>query len=62
MENVRIMKRLQALDNLDKDSPDVVFTQVSLFLLVTSDLLEQIPIVCVLHNDTIQTHSTLVTD
>ena len=40
MENVRIMERLQALDNLDKDSPDVVFTQVCLFLLVTSDLLE----------------------
>ena len=59
MENVRIVQRLQALDDLDEDAPDVILTQVGLLFLVPSNLLEQISIVCVLHDDTI--HAVRVT-
>ena len=52
MENVGVVKNFKSLDDLDEDSPDILFSQVSLFLLVSRDLLEQIPVVCVLHDNT----------
>ena len=51
MEDVGLVKSFEALDNLDEDSPNFLFLQICLFLLVTSYLLEEIALVTVLHND-----------
>jgi len=34
MENVRIVERLESLDNLDEDPPDVFLSEVSLLFLM----------------------------
>ena len=51
MENVRVVEGLEPLDHLDEDAPDVLLTQIGLLLLMPGDLLEQISIVCVLHDN-----------
>ena len=51
MENIDVVERLEALDDLNEDSPNVRFSQVGLLSLVFGDLLEEISIVCILHHD-----------
>ena len=51
MENVRVVEGLEPLDHLDEDAPDVLLSQIGLLLLVPGDLLEQISIVCILHDN-----------
>ena len=61
MEDVNVMQGFQALDHLDENAPDVLLSQIRLILLVPSDLLEQVPIVRVFHNDAINRMSKSVT-
>ena len=51
MEYVGVMKGLESFDDLYKDAPDILFAQVSLLFLMSRDLLEQIAIVGVFHDD-----------
>ena len=51
MENVRVVEGLEPFDHLDEDAPNVLLSQIGLLLLVPGDLLEQISIVCILHDD-----------
>lgn len=51
MENIYVVQRFKALDELNEDAPDVFFAQVGLFLLMARNLLEKITVVCILHND-----------
>ena len=50
MEDISVVKRLQALDYLDKDAPDVIFSEVGLLFLVACDLLEQVTVIGILHD------------
>ena len=52
MENIHIVQRLQTLDHLDEDAPDIVLLKVGLLLLMLSDFLEKITIVDILHHNT----------
>ena len=54
MEDICVVERLQALNHLDEDTPDILFPQVCLLLLMARDLLEQVSIVGILHDDTIE--------
>ena len=40
MKDICVMERLKPLDHLDEDPPDVLFSQISLLLLMSGDLLE----------------------
>lgn len=51
MENIHVVKRLQALDHLDEDAPDIVLLKVSLFLLMLRDFLEKVTIIGILHHN-----------
>ena len=51
MENIHIVQRLQALDHLDEDAPDIVLLKVGLLLLMLSDFLEKVTIVGILHHN-----------
>ena len=52
MKDIDIMEGSQTFNNLDEDPPDIIFLHVSLVFLVLGNLLEQVPIVCILHYDT----------
>ena len=54
VKNVGVVKGLQTLDNLDKDTPDIFFTQVGLLFLVSCNFLEKISIIGKLHDYTRQ--------
>ena len=62
MENVRVVERLQTLDYLDKDAPDVFLSQIGLLLLVSGDFLKQIPIVRILHNNAKNMNKSFIID
>ena len=51
MENVHIVKGFETFHNLDEDAPDVILSEVCLLLLMLSDFLEEISIVCILHHN-----------
>ena len=51
MEDISVVERLQALDHLDKDAPDVIFSEIGLLFLVASDLLEQVTVIGIFHDD-----------
>ena len=51
MENIHIVQRLQTLDHLDEDAPDIVLLKVGLLLLMLGDFLEKITIVGILHHN-----------
>ncbi len=46
------MERLKSLHDLDKNAPDFLLLEVDLLLLVARDLLVQVSVVRVLHNNT----------
>jgi len=52
MKYLRIVQRLQPLYNLNENFPNLFFFKVSLVFLMLCNFLEQIAMVCVLHNDT----------
>ena len=54
MENVSIVKGLQTLNNLNKDSPDIFLAQIRLLFLMSCNFLEKISIIGELHNYTKQ--------
>ena len=62
MENIGVMERLQALDNLDEDAPDVFLSQIGLLLLVSGDFLKQIPIVRILHDNAKNMNKSFIID
>ena len=51
MEDLHLVQSLQASDNLDENFPNLVLRYVLLLLLVSGDLLKQVTIVRVLHDD-----------
>lgn len=51
MENVRVVQGFQTFYNLDENAPNVVLAEVRLLLLMSSDLLKEVSIVCVFHYD-----------
>ena len=51
MENIHVVKWFETFHNLDEDAPDVVLSEVCLLLLMLSDFLEEISIVCILHHN-----------
>ncbi len=52
MEDLDLMKTLEATDYLDKHTPDVILLKQRLILLVITNLLKQIPIIHILHYNT----------
>jgi hypothetical protein len=52
MQNLAIMQRLQSAHYLDKYVPDLLLFYVGFTLLVTANLLEDVTIICVLHDET----------
>jgi len=51
MENVDLVQRLQALDHLYEDPPDFLLLEIGLLLLVLGDLLKEVSVVSVLHDN-----------
>ena len=51
MEDISVVKRLQALDHLNEDAPDVIFSEIGLLFLVACDLLEQVTVIGILHDN-----------
>lgn len=51
MEDVNVMECLQAFHYLDQNAPDVFLSQICLLSLVPCNLLEEISIIGVLHNN-----------
>ncbi len=51
VEDFDVVEGLEPANDLDEYAPDFVLTDVALLLLVHSDLLEQISVVRVLHDD-----------
>ena len=50
VQDLAAVEGKESTDNLDEDVPDLLLFDVSLSLLVVTDLLEDISIVSVLHN------------
>ena len=58
MQNFSIVQRSESLNYLDKYAPNFLFPEEGLVFLVACDLLEQVPIVCILHHNTLhKTHT-----
>jgi len=55
MQDLELMKRLQALDDLDNNFPDVLLLHELLIVLALANPLEHISIVCIIHHDATQT-------
>ena len=55
MQNVQLVERLQAADNLDHDFPDVLLLHELLVVLALTDALENISIIRKLHHNTTYT-------
>lgn len=51
MEDVDSMERLEAIDCLDKNTPNFVLLEQLFLLFVLENLLVQVPVICVLHYD-----------
>jgi hypothetical protein len=51
MENVQSVQLSQSLYYLNKDAPNLLLANVSPLLLVFNDLVTEIALACVLHND-----------
>jgi len=62
VEDVRFVEGFQAFDNLNENAPNVILTQVGLLFLMTSNLLEKITVVCILHYDTSQGNKAISTN
>lgn len=52
MEDLVLVQHFQTFDYLNENSPDLLFFQVGLLLLVLCDFLVQVALVRVLHHDT----------
>jgi len=48
------MERLQTTNNLDEDSPNIVFMYILLLFLVVGNFLEKITVIGVFHYDTVK--------
>ena len=51
MHDFQIMQRPESSHDLDEDAPHVVFVKESVALLVLHDLLEEVAVVCELHDN-----------
>ena len=51
MKNVNVVKWFETFYYLDEDTPDVILSEVCLFLLMLSNFLEEISIVRILHHN-----------
>ena len=52
MQNLAFVENLEAPDDLDKDIPDFLFLDVGLSFLVVTDLLKDVSVVGILHDET----------
>jgi hypothetical protein len=59
MQNVELVKGTKTDDDLQQHSPDLIFTEAGVVLLMLADLLEQIAVVRELHHQTIH-HALLL--
>jgi len=50
--DLKIMKSLQAPDNLDEKMPDLLFGEICVFLFMVVNHLEKVTAVCVFHDNT----------
>ena len=53
MQDFTLVKYLEASDDLDKDVPNLLLLNVGLSLLVVTDLLKYVSVVCILHHKAI---------
>lgn len=53
MEDICVMQSFQSLHNQNKYAPNLLFSQIGLLTLVPLYFLEQISIVCILHDYTV---------
>jgi hypothetical protein len=53
VHDVEVVHGLQAADDLNKDAPNILLGESRLLLLMLRDLLEQITVICILHDDTL---------
>lgn len=51
MENGGLVKSTQAPNNLNENAPNVFLFDIGLLFLVSSDFLEKVTVVCILHHD-----------
>ena len=52
VHDVEVMHSFEAPDDLNKDAPNILLGESRLLLLMLRDLLEQVTVICVLHDDT----------
>ena len=53
MQNLAFVENLEAPDDLDEDIPDFLFLDIGLPFLVVTDLLKDVSVVGILHDETI---------